>query len=140
MGLFELTLALLQGSAAAADAVPTAVASTHAIAVVADADDVQSAVMRDADGHLERYAVGANVAPLWRVTKVAGGEVTLRYTRTFAGSTLEMRLHAGDTADLDAKVAALDHAAQPIAVPRAQVMTQRPPAKSTAKSSSTPSH
>jgi len=140
MGLFELAFALLQGSAAAVDAAPAAAASPHAIAVVAVADDVHSAVLRDADGHLQRYGVGANVAPLWRVVKVASGEVVLRYLRTFAGSTLEMRLHAGETADLDAQVAALAQAAQPIAVPHPQVMTQRPAAKSSAKPSSTPSH
>jgi len=140
----QLMLALLHGSAAAADASPAPVsapASNRAVAVIAVADDVHSVVLRDADGHLQRYGVGAHVAPLWRVAGVAQGEVVLRYTRTFAGNTLDMRLHAGESVDLEAQAAALEKAAQPIAVPKPYLSGAKPaPAKSQHVPAPQPSH
>jgi len=76
------------------------------ISVVAIADDVQAVVLRDDQGSLRRYAIGAAVADSgWHIARVAHGRVTFEFSQRIHGDVLALQLGAGDSADLGVSAA-----------------------------------
>lgn len=74
----------------------TAGASDRNLAVAAIADDAAIVVVRGASGSPFAYRIGDTVRGTpWRVTRIHGGVATLRSTRPFKGSSLELRVRVG---------------------------------------------
>jgi hypothetical protein len=125
MFVAQLTRALLHAAFVATSDPATADAADaradQTVRVVAVADDVHSAVLREPDGELHRYAEGARLAPEWRLTRVANGVVTIGYMHAFNGSMLEIHLQVGESTDLYARSAALSGMQQPLARPNTRV-------------------